>query len=97
MRNNSIINKLKDHVSELKKYSVRTMALFGSSLNKDIEDASDIDLLIELEKETFDNYMDLKIYLENLFGKKVDLALTDTLKPRIKNNILKDIEYVPGL
>jgi predicted nucleotidyltransferase len=34
--------------------------------------------------------MDLKIFLEDLFGKKIDLAIEDTLKPQIRQKILED-------
>jgi predicted nucleotidyltransferase len=34
--------------------------------------------------------MDLKIFLEDLFGKKIDLAIEDTLKPQIRAKILEE-------
>ncbi len=34
--------------------------------------------------------MDLKIFLEDLFGKKIDLAIKDTLKPQIRQKILEE-------
>lgn len=37
--------------------------------------------------------MNLKFFLERLFHRKVDLVIKDTLKPQIKQNILKDVSY----
>jgi predicted nucleotidyltransferase len=42
---------------------------------------------------TFDHYMDLKFYLEGLFGSSVDLVLADTIKPRLKPYIDRDLIY----
>jgi hypothetical protein len=37
--------------------------------------------------------MDLKFYLEALFGRSVDLVLPDTIKPRLIHHILRDVAY----
>ena len=52
---------------------------------------------MELEKKTFDNYMDLKEFLEELFGCKVDLVMKDAIKPRLREPILKETIYAQGL
>jgi predicted nucleotidyltransferase len=41
--------------------------------------------------------MDLKIFLEELFKCKVDLVLADSIKPRLRETILKEAVHVPGL
>jgi len=43
--------------------------------------------------KTFDNYMELKFYLEKLLQCKVDLVIADALKPQIKTHIMREIEY----
>lgn len=57
----------------------------------------DVDVLVDLERHTFDSYMDLLLFLEGLFGSKVDLVMKETIKPRIKNRILSETVYVEGL
>jgi predicted nucleotidyltransferase len=52
-----------------------------------------VDLLVELEEPTFDHYMDLKFYLEDLLGRPVDLVLADSVKPRLKPLIAKEAVY----
>jgi len=44
-------------------------------------------VLVQLDEPTFDHYMDLKFYLEDLFGADVDLVLADTVKPRLRPSI----------
>ena len=56
---------------------------------------SDIDLLVEFPgKVTFDQYMDLKFFLEDNLGLSVDLVTKKMLKPQIINSVEKDAIYV---
>lgn len=48
----------------------------------------------EQGKKTFDNYMDLKFYLEDLLGVEVDLVIKSAIKPKLKEYILKEVVYV---
>jgi len=68
-----IINLLKDHNDILRKYEVKKIGLFGSFARGDQSRNSDIDFLVEFEKPVFENFMDLAFYLEELFGRKVEL------------------------
>jgi len=47
-----------------------------------------LEFLVELEKKTFDNYMDLKFFLEELFVYKVDSVIKENIKPRLREPIL---------
>ncbi len=90
------IEILKKHENIIKgKYHVRRIGVFGSFARGEEKEGSDIDILIELEEayETFDNYIDLKYFLEDLFGRKVDLVTVDALRPRLKDDILRDVLY----
>jgi len=81
------------------KYGVKRIGFFGSFVKGEQKENSDIDVLVEFEKEakTFDNYMNLKFFLEEIFGRKVDLVIFDALKPDIKDQILKEVKYVERL
>jgi len=81
---------------QIKKYGVKRIGLFGSVIRSQQKETSDVDILVEFEKgmKTFDNYMELKFYLEKLLGCRVDLVIADALKPQIKPSIVKDIEYL---
>ena len=79
---------------ELKKrFSVRSIGIFGSIATGLSNEQSDVDILVELEEPTFDHYMELKFRLEEVLGREVDLVLKDTLKPRIKPIIEKEVLY----
>ena len=52
---------------------------------------SDLDLLVEYETSpTLDNFVGLKLFLEDHFGVKVDLVTPDGLKPRTRPGIERD-------
>jgi uncharacterized protein len=75
------------------RFSVRRIGLFGSYLRGKAGEKSDIDLLVDLGEPTFDHYMDLKFYLEIVFDRPVDLVLSDTLKPRLRPLIQREVTY----
>jgi len=95
---NKIIEMLKSNMTHIEKYHVFKIALFGSFARNEQEAKSDIDILVEFENghETFDNYMDLKFYLEELFGTRVDLVIFDSFKPSLKSNIMESVIYAKG-
>jgi predicted nucleotidyltransferase len=41
--------------------------------------------------------MDLKFFLEDFFHHKVDLVIADSLKPELKDIILREAVYVEGI
>ena len=89
-----IIERLKERKSELRaRFSVSRIGLFGSYLKGAAIETSDIDFLVDLSEPTFDHYMDLKFYLEDLFKRPVDLILADTLKPRLKPLVTQEVSY----
>ena len=89
-----ILQKLQARQDEMRtRFSVRRIGLFGSYLQGTASQTSDIDLVVDLAEPTFDHYMDLKFYLEALFERPVDLVLSDTIKPRLKPVIQKEVAY----
>jgi predicted nucleotidyltransferase len=57
---------------------------------------SDIDLLVEFETPSFDNFMDLTFSLEEIFQRKVDLITSRSLSPYIKPYVDKEIHWYEG-
>ena len=94
-----IINLINKNHQEIKKFGVKRIGLFGSYVTNKQKPESDIDLLVEFKKgeKTFDNYMDLKFYLEDLFSCNVDLVVREALRIELKPNILKSVKYATGL
>ena len=91
-----ILKTLKNNQQEIRKFGIKRIGLFGSISRNEGDEQSDLDFIVDFECDTFDAYMDLKIFLEDLFGCPVDLVLTNTIKPRIKETILKDVRYAAG-
>jgi len=90
-----ILNTIQQHSEEIGAYGVKRVGIFGSYAKASQTAKSDIDLLVEFDKgtKTFDNYMDLKFFLEKMFHRKVDLVIREALKTRIKDQVLSEVEY----
>lgn len=73
------------------------LGLFGSYARGEQQPGSDLDFLVILRDNTFDQYMEVKFYLEDMFGLSVDLGIEDTLRPEIRERILREVIYVPEL
>ena len=86
---------LDKHREELEKLGVKRCGLFGSVLRGRHRQRSDIDILVEFKpgEKNFDNFMNLAFFLEDLFGRRVDLVTVESLSPYIGPHILREVEY----
>ena len=76
------IEILKNHKKKIeKKYNVKRIGIFGSYAKGKQTKSSDIDIIVEFTNPTFDNFMDLIFYLEDLYGKEIDLVTLKGLSP----------------
>jgi uncharacterized protein len=81
---------------ELKKrFGIEKIGIFGSYIRGEERPDSDVDVLVSFRNggETFDNYMDCKFYLEDLFGRDVDLVMDGAIKKRLKPFIMGEVVY----
>jgi len=76
---------------------VRRLGLFGSCARDEHSQSSDLDFVVEFERKSFDAYMDLKFFLEDLFDCSVDLVTFDSIRPELRDSILQEVVYVPQL
>lgn len=91
----SLFKIINAHRVEIKAYGVKHLGLFGSFLQgSTTHPGSDVDLLIEFEpgRKTYDNFMELAVYLEALFGRRVELVTRESLSKYIGPHILKQVE-----
>jgi predicted nucleotidyltransferase len=95
---NQILQTLAGHRDTIRGYGARRLGLFGSQARGEATGKSDLDILVEFDPgaKTFDNYMDLKAFLEDLFNRPVDLVVSDVIKPRLRDAILRETIYAPG-
>ncbi len=97
MTRDEILKRLEENRKIIRGLRVRRLGIFGSYARGEQKEDSDMDFLVEFEEATLQNYLNLKEFLEQLFGCPVDLVFEDTLKPRLKPIILNEVVYAAGL
>lgn len=85
-----------EHQDRIKSLGVKRIGLFGSFAREEQGAESDVDLLVEFDqgKKTFDNFMRLSFFLEDLFRRRVELVTLESLSPYIGPHIMNEVEYV---
>ena len=96
MNRRTVLECLKQHRPEIKdRFAIKDLAIFGSVARDEAKGDSDIDILVAFEGRTdFDRFMELRFYLEDLLGVRVDLVTQKALRPQIRPNIEKDLIHV---
>jgi predicted nucleotidyltransferase len=89
MTREQVIEILGGRVAEIRRrFAVRRLSLFGSVARNEAGHGSDIDLLVVFEgRPTFDAFMDLKFYLEDVLGGTVDLVTDKAMRPQVRQAI----------
>ena len=78
-----------------KKYSVKTIGIFGSSIKGELTKESDIDIIVDFyESPDLFKFINLEEFLKHLVHRKVDLVSKKALKPLIKDEILREAVYI---
>lgn len=91
MRRDEALQILKSHKQELTRFDVKSLAIFGSVARDEAGPESDVDILVEFAKPIgLFEFVRLKIYLEKLLQRKVDMVTPDALKERMREQILKE-------
>jgi len=87
-----VLEILRKHEKEIKeRYGVKRIGLFGSHARGEQKETSDIDILVEFEKPTYDNFIDLIFFLEEHTGKTVDLVTSKGLSPYLSSAVKKEV------
>lgn len=92
-----ILKTLEENRRTIHSYGVRRLGLFGSVARGEGTTMSDLDFIVQFDKKSFDSYMDVKDFLESLFGCRVDLVIENTIKPRLRKAILQGAVHAAGL
>jgi predicted nucleotidyltransferase len=92
-----VMEILQQNQTHLKALGVSRIGIFGSFVRGKQHDDSDIDLLVEfaLGQKSFDAFMELSFYLEEILQRKVELVTVESLSPYIGPHILEEVEYAP--
>jgi predicted nucleotidyltransferase len=71
------------------------MAIFGSIARNEATEESDIDILVDFDsKKGLFGFADLKFYLEEILGCRVDLVTKRALHPALKTRILSESKEI---
>ena len=83
--------KREDILQTARKYGAYNVRVFGSVARGEADEKSDIDLLVDMEKErSLLDLASLLVDLEELLGCKVDVVPEDSLRERIRGRVLKE-------
>ena len=95
MNAESVLRTLRSEMDSLRnRYGIKSLGVFGSIVRGEDSPQSDVDVLVEFQTPSFDRYMDLKFHLEELLGRTVDLVLEESLKPALRDRILREVRSV---
>lgn len=88
MDRDEVIDRIRGQRHRLHELGVVSLAIFGSVARGEAGPDSDVDLLVAFDgPSTFDRFMDLKLFLEDLLGVRVDLVTEKALRPQIRPRV----------
>lgn len=91
MKRDEVLSQLKRHKRQLKKFGVSSLSLFGSVARNEARRNSDVDILVEFDRPIgLFEFARLKLYLEELLGREVDLVTPEALRKELKETILQE-------
>lgn len=94
---NELIEYLEKHKDLLYyKFGVTRLGIFGSFVREAQTMSSDIDMIVEFERDRKDihSFLQLKRYLEKELARKIDLGFEHSLKPAVQERVKEKIIYV---
>lgn len=96
MNSKQLVETLSRHESELRRFGVRRLSLFGSSFRGEAGPGSDVDLLVEFDRTvSLFQFFRLQHRLEEILGvEKVDLVQPGALHPALKAQVLAEAQHV---
>jgi predicted nucleotidyltransferase len=93
------LSEIKSALSEkraplLKKYPIKTLAIFGSFARNEQDENSDLDLMVEFNEKVGSEFIQLADELEDFLGFKVDLVSKKAVKEKYFAQIKDELIYV---
>ncbi len=91
MQRQTVLEILKQHQEPLRGFRVKSLSLFGSVARDEARSNSDVDLLVEFDRPVrLFTFVQLKRYLESILECSVDLGTPDSLKPYLREPVLRE-------
>ena len=86
-----VLEVLDTHRNSLNEFAVKALFLFGSVARDEATSESDVDLLVEFNRPVgLFTLLGLQSHLENLLGCSVDLGTPTSLRPHLRETVLKE-------
>ena len=94
MKRDEVLGIIAAHREQLQGLGVKSLTLFGSVARDEARPDSDVDLLVEFNRDVgLFEFIELRLYLEDILGCSVDLGTQDALKEHLREPVLKDVIY----
>ena len=75
----------------LQKYNIKRAGLFGSYARGEMREDSEIDILVEVADDiSLLDFVGIKLEIEDVLGRKIDLVEYNTIKPSIRERVIKE-------
>ncbi len=89
MERDRVLAVLKSRKRRLKKFGIHSLSIFGSVARDQAHKNSDVDILVDFEKPIgLFEFARLKIYLEEILERPVDLVTPEVLRQEMREEIL---------
>ena len=92
MNRDDVLALLREHLPVLReRFGVQQVRLFGSFARDAARDDSDVDVLVDFgPPPDADRFFGVQFYLEDLLGRRVDLASETALRERLRPYVERD-------
>ncbi len=92
MKRDEVLAIVAKHQAELQAMGVKSLALFGSVARDEAKPDSDVDFLVEFDDRPIGLFdvSRVRLYLEDVLGCSVDMGSSDSLKPYLRDRVLKE-------
>lgn len=86
-----VLDRLNAHRDRLDEFAVKALFLFGSVARDEATSDSDVDFLVEFDRPVgLFTLLGLKAYLEELLGCSVDVGTPGSLRPHLRETVLRE-------
>jgi hypothetical protein len=92
MKRDEVLAIVKAHQVRLQELGVKSLELFGSVARDEARPDSDVDFLVEFSKPIgLFGFSRIRLYLEDILDRPVDLGTLDALKEHLREPVLEDV------
>lgn len=92
MKSDEVLAIIEKHREQLQTMGVKSLDLFGSVARNEAREDSDVDFFVEFNREVgLFELIKVKLYLQDIIGRSVDIGTLDTLRDNLREPVTKDV------